>query len=50
MYFDVNKARIYRKLYQPSINVLTFVKTLFGILLAGDSPISQSYRTHRKFK
>lgn len=48
MYFDVNKARIYKKLYRPSMNIPRFVKTLLGIFLVGDSPISRPYRTDKK--
>ncbi len=50
MYFDVNKARIYQKYYRPSTNLWMFVKTLFGIMLIGDSPISKDYRVYKRTK
>lgn len=51
MYFDVNKARIYKDLYRPSTNLSRFFKTLLGILIHGDSSISnRSYYSSRKTK
>jgi len=49
MYFDVHNAKIYKDLYRPSTNISRFFKTLWGIMVVGDSPISsQKYYSNKK--
>jgi len=51
MYYEVHKAKIYKKEYRPSTNILRFVKSLLSVILVGESPISgQSSHVIKKIK
>ena len=50
-YYDVNKSKIYKNLYRPSTNFSRFFKVLWGILVVGDSPISnKKYYNAKKLR
>lgn len=51
MYFEVHKAKIYKKEYRPSGSIVRFVKSLLSVILIGESPISgQSSHIIKKIK
>ena len=49
MYFDTHKAKILKDLYRPSPNLARFIKSLFTVVLSGQSPVSGSAVNKRKF-
>ena len=49
MYYDTNKARIFKDLYRPTPNLTRFFKSLFTVVLSGQSPLGSSAVHKRKF-
>jgi hypothetical protein len=49
MYHDVTRAKIHRTIYRPSSNIIRFVKSLFAVIMLGNSPISTPSPVRRKF-
>ncbi len=49
MYFDTHKAKILKDLYRPSPNLGRFFKSLFTVVLSGQSPLGNSAVHKRKF-
>jgi hypothetical protein len=49
MYFDTHKAKILKDLYRPSTNLSRFIKSLFTVVVSGQSPIGYSAVHKRKF-
>ena len=49
MYFDTHKAKIHKDLYRPNTNLFRFFKSLFTVVLSGQSPIGTSAANKRKF-
>ncbi len=47
MYYDTHRAKICKDIYRPSSNLLRFAKSLFAVLMIGQSPISHSPTKHR---
>jgi len=46
MYFDTQKAKLYRNFYRRSSNVSTFVRTLLAVIVEGHSPLGD-YTRHQ---
>jgi hypothetical protein len=44
MYYDVHRAKINKDIYRPSTNIFRFIKSLFAVLMLGDSPMSTAKR------
>jgi hypothetical protein len=49
MYYDTQKAKIFKDEYRPSTNIFRFVKTLMTVVISGRSPIGKSAAEKRKF-
>ena len=49
MYFDTRTAKIHKDLYRPTPNLARFIKSLFSVVLSGQSPVSGSAAYKRKF-
>ena len=49
MYFDVHRAKINKAIYRPSSNLVRFAKSLIAVIMLGDSPISTSAYSKRRF-
>lgn len=49
MYYDTQKAKIFKDEYRPSPNIFRFVKTLMTVVISGRSPIGKSAAEKRKF-
>jgi hypothetical protein len=49
MYFDTHKAKINKDLYRPTPNLTRFIKSLFTVVLSGQSPLGTSAVNKRKF-
>jgi hypothetical protein len=48
-YYEVEKAKVYKDLYRPSTSLSRFFKTLLGIMVSGNSPIShQKYYSSKR--
>ncbi len=50
MYFDTQKAKLYKNYYRPSFNIYRFIKSLLSVIVAGQSPLESSYYYHKKRK
>jgi hypothetical protein len=50
MYFDTQRAKLYKDIYRPSSNLSRFLKTIMTIILEGHSPLSGTtyYYTKKK--
>jgi len=42
MYFDTSKAKIYKEIYRPSTNIFHLIRTLFSVILFGQSPVAKT--------
>jgi hypothetical protein len=49
MYYDTHKAKIFKDLYKPSPNLARFIKSLFTVVLSGQSPLGRTAVQKRKF-
>ena len=49
MYYDTHKAKIFKDLYKPSPNLTRFIKSLFTVVVSGQSPLGNSAVYKRKF-
>jgi len=49
MYYDTQKAKIFKDEYRPSPNLLRFVKSLMTVVVSGRSTIGSSAAEKRKF-
>jgi len=49
MYYDTQKAKIFKEDYRPSPNLLRFVKSLMTVVVSGQSPIGKSAAEKRRF-
>ena len=48
MYYDVHRTKIFRDHYRPSTGLLRLVKSVWTVLIIGESPISPSSGKRRK--
>lgn len=49
MYFDTLKVKINKDLYRPTPNLGRFIKSLFAVVLSGQSPVGAPAAYKRKF-
>jgi hypothetical protein len=49
MHFDTRQAKIHKDLYRPSTNLTRFIKSLFTVVLSGQSPLGSSAAHKRRF-
>jgi hypothetical protein len=49
MYYDTQKAKIFKDEYRPSPNILRFVKSVMTVVVSGRSPIGKSAAEKRRF-
>jgi len=48
MFFDTHKAKIHRDLYRPSTNLGRFIRSLFTVVISGQSPLGRPAVYKRK--
>lgn len=48
MQFDTRRARICRDIYKPSPNLFRFIKSIFAVVMIGESPITKPGYSRRK--
>jgi hypothetical protein len=49
MYYDTQKAKIFKDEYRPTPNLLRLVKTVMTVFVSGRSPIGKSAVEKRRF-
>jgi hypothetical protein len=49
MYYDTQKAKIFKDEYRPSTNLLRFVKSVMTVVVSGRSPVGRSAVEKRRF-
>jgi hypothetical protein len=49
MYFDTRKAKIFKDLYKPTPNLSRFIKSLFTVVVSGQSLLGTPAVYKRKF-
>ena len=42
------EARIYRHYYEPSLNIVRFLRSVLSVIISGSSPAAQGYDHNRK--
>jgi hypothetical protein len=50
MYFETQRAKVYRSSYRPSSNLYRMFFTVLAVLLEGQSPIGSSHFYHARKK
>lgn len=48
MYFDTQRAKVYKDTYRPSSNIYRFVKSLMAVILDGHAPSGSYLHYHKK--
>ena len=50
MYYDVHNTKICRDHYRPSTGIIRLIKSVWTVLMIGESPITQSSSRRRRHK
>ncbi|MBS1597178.1 MAG: hypothetical protein JST75_03060 [Bacteroidetes bacterium] len=48
MYFDTQRAKVYKDIYRPSSNIYRFFKSLMSVIVDGHSPSGNYMHYHKK--
>lgn len=40
MYHDVHRAKVYSRIYKPTFNLVSFLRSIVTVLMVGQSPIT----------
>jgi hypothetical protein len=49
MYYDINRAKINKRIYRPSSNLVRFLKSVLAIVVNGQSPIGTTTASRKRF-
>lgn len=48
MYYDTHRTKIYKGIYRPSSNLMSFFKSLLAVVVLGNSPFATSENRYSK--
>jgi hypothetical protein len=46
MYFDTQRAKVYKDIYRPSSNIYRFFRSLMSVIVEGQSPSGSYHYIH----
>lgn len=50
MFYDTRTTKICKNIYRPSTNLFRFIKSIFAVVMIGESPISKPAYSKRRIK